>query len=116
MNEAERIDYLIKVLEGDNARAFANVTGIRTDTLSRARNGLVRPSVVYTKILAAYPSVRREWLINGNGVPFYEDLEKGEVIKRVEMLTKEVRRLAKLIEGLHTPSPSSFSSKSSSKK
>ena len=100
MKDYERVDYLIKTLEGDNARAFADKTGIRTDTLSRARNGIARPSLTFTKILDAYPSVRREWLVEGEGEPFYESREKGEVLRKVEALEKEVKALRKAVEAL----------------
>lgn len=100
MKPHERIDYLIRTMEGDNARAFADKIGTRTDTLSRARNGLTRPSVLFTKILEAYPSVRREWLVDGEGEVLYEDREKGEVLRKVEALEKEVRALRRAIEKL----------------
>lgn len=100
MKDHERIDYLIKTLEGDNARAFADHAGLRPDTLSRARNGLVRASLVYTKILQAYPQVRREWLVDGEGCPFVFEQEKGEILRKLDSLEKEIRRLAKLVEAL----------------
>ena len=100
MKDHERIDYLIRVLENNNARMFADKAGIRTDTLSRVRNGLANASLVYTKILSAYPSVRRDWLIGDDGVPFVEMQEKGEILQKVEALEKEVRRLTKVIETL----------------
>lgn len=110
MKDNERIDYLIKTLAGDNAKRFADACGFRTDTLSRARNGIGRASYLFTKILDTYPKVRREWLVEGIGEPFYEDMEKGEILRKVEALEKEVRRLSRLIIGL------SDSSKNSSKK
>ena len=100
MTPSERIDYLIKTLEGDNARAFAERIGTRTDTLSRARNGLTRPSVLYTKILQGYPQVRRAWLVEGRGEVMQEDQEKGEVLRKVEALEREVRALRKMVEKL----------------
>lgn len=100
MNEAERIDYLIKTLEGDNAKRFADKTGIRTDTLSRARNGIIRPSILYTKILNTYPSVSSWWLASGEGEPFYEDKEKGEIIKRLERIEREIRNLSDAMSAL----------------
>ena len=111
MKDSERIDYLIKTLSGDNARVFADKCGIRTDTLSRARNGLGRASYLYTKILENCPEVRREWLVDGEGDPFYEDKEKGEILKKVEALEKEVKRLSRLVERLI--SSSNFSSRKS---
>jgi len=97
MKDYERIDYLIKTLEGDNARAFADKTGIRPDTLSRARNGIVRPTRLYTKIVKAYPQVSGDWLVEGDGEPFYSDREKDEVLQKVEALEKEVVRLTRAI-------------------
>ena len=100
MTPSERIDYLIKTLEGDNASAFARRIGARKDTMSRARNGLIRPAVLYKKILEGYPQVRRAWLVDGRGEPMYEDQEKGEVLMKVEALEKEVRALRRAIEKL----------------
>ena len=100
MTASERIDYLIKTLEGDNARAFADKIGSRTDTLSRVRNGLTRPSVLYTKILDGYPQVRRAWLVEGRGEVMQEDQEKGEVLIKIEALEKEVRALRRAVEKL----------------
>lgn len=98
MNEAERLDYLIKVLSYDNARAFASKTGIRPDCLSRVRNGKGAPSFYFERILGAYPEVSRDWLYSGVGEPLISTKEKSEVIKRIESLENEVRRLARLIE------------------
>lgn len=100
MEGNERIDYLIKVLEGNNARKFADKTGIPPDSLSRARNGITNPSTYFTKILKAYDQVRSWWLLTGEGEPLYEDVEKGEVLMKVEALEKEVRALRKAIEKL----------------
>lgn len=100
MEENERLDYLIKVLSGNNARSFANKAGIRPDSLSRARNGKGRPSYFFGRILEAFPQVEREWLYNGVGEPLKETKEKGEILERLESLEKEVRRLADLLERL----------------
>ena len=98
MTESERLDYLIKVLSGNNARNFATRTGIRPDSLSRARNGKGTPSFYFERILGAFPDVSREWLYEGTGEPLVSMKEKGEVIKRIESLEREVRRLARLVE------------------
>lgn len=100
MEENERLDYLIKVLSGNNARSFADKAGIRPDSLSRARNGKGRPSYFFGRILEAFPQVEREWLYNGVGEPLKETKEKGEILERLESLEKEVRRLADLLERL----------------
>lgn len=97
MNEHERLDYLIKVLAGNNARAFALKAGIRPDVLSRVRNGKGNPSFYFERILGAFPSVSRDWLYMGDGAPLMEEREKSEVIARLEALEKEIRKLELLV-------------------
>jgi len=98
MNEFERLDYLIKVLSGDNARMFADKAGIRPDSLSRVRNGRGNPSFYFERILDAFPDVEREWLYTGVGEPMKEGREKGEILSKLESLEREVGRLADLVE------------------
>lgn len=98
MNESERLTYLVDRLEGGSAIKFATKVGIDPASLSRARNGKGRPSAYFAKIAAAYPEVRRDWLFTGEGLPLVGDEEKGEIVKRLESLEEEVRRLARLIE------------------
>ena len=100
MNESERLTYLVDRLEGGSAIRFATKVGIDPASLSRARNGKGRPSAYFAKIEAAYPEVRKEWLYTGAGMPLVGEEEKGEIVKRLEALENEVRRLAKLIERL----------------
>ena len=97
MNEHERLDYLIKVLAGNNARAFALKAGIRPDVLSRVRNGKGNPSFYFERILGAFPTVSRDWLYTGDGAPLMEEREKSEVIARLEALEKEIRKLELLV-------------------
>jgi hypothetical protein len=98
MKDTERLDYLIKVLAGNNARAFAEKAKIRPDTLSRARRGINHPASYFERILTAFPCVSREWLYSGEGEPMVEEREKGEILVKIESLEREVRRLARLIE------------------
>ena len=100
MEENERLDYLIKVLSGNNARSFAEKAGIRPDSLSRARSGKGRPSYFFGRILEAFPQVERDWLYNGVGEPLKETKEKGEIIDRLASLQKEVRKLSGMVEKL----------------
>ena len=100
MNESQRIDYLIKLLAGNNARVFANVAGIRTDSLSRIRNGKGKPSLYFERILSAYPEVERDWLYYGAGDALRGEKEKGEILAKLESLEKEVARLAGMVEEL----------------
>lgn len=98
MTESERIDYLIKVLCGNNARNFAARAGIRPDSLSRVRNGIGTPSFYFERILGAFPDVERDWLYSGVGEPFKTKREKGEILEKLDSLEKEVRALRELIE------------------
>lgn len=98
MNESERLTYLVDRLEGGSAIRFATKVGIDPASLSRARNGKGRPSAYFARIIAAYPDVRRDWLYTGAGLPLAGDEEKGEIVRRLESLEKEVRRLSALLE------------------
>lgn len=100
MNESQRIDYLIRLLAGNNARVFADMAGIRTDSLSRIRNGKGKPSLYFEKILAAYPEVERDWLYYGTGEALKGEREKGEILAKLESLEREVARLATLLESV----------------
>ena len=98
MNEYERIDYLVKTLEGNNAKAFAVKTGIPEASLCRIRKGIGRPSSYFARIVIAYPQIRKQWLYTGVGEPMRSEMEKGEILRKIEGLEKEVKRLASLIE------------------
>lgn len=100
MTEPQRIDHLIRVLSGNNAKNFAQRAGIRPDSLSRARNGINSPSTYFERILAAFPSVSREWLYSGEGEPFTDAAERNEILVKLDSLEKEVKRLAKIVEKL----------------
>lgn len=96
----ERIEYLIRRLEGNNARAFARRCGIDPSSLSRVRSGKYNPEGYYQRILEAYPQVSPKWLTKGVGAAIPEDDEKPEVIARLDALEREVRALRKAIEKL----------------
>lgn len=100
MNECERLNYLIMVLAGNNAKTFAERTGIRTDSLSRARKGINHPSSYFERVLSAYPDVSREWLYDGVGNPFNSASERSEILAKLENIEREVARLAELLESL----------------
>ncbi len=100
MTESERIDFLVNTLEGGKGITFCRKTGIRQNTLTYLRQGKRNIGRYIQRISEAYPSVRQEWLATGDGEPFVEDVEKGEVLQKIESLEKEVRRLASLIENI----------------
>lgn len=98
MTESQRIDYLIRVLSGNNAKNFAEKAGIRPDSLSRARKGINSPSSYFERILAAFPSVSREWLYSGEGEPLADAAERNEILAKLDSLEKEVKRLSEMME------------------
>ena len=98
MTEHERIDTLVKILEGDNAKAFSAKTGIPESSLCRIRRGDGKPSSYYDRILSAYPVVKKNWLYFGKGEPLKDSGEKGEILKKLDRLEMEVKRLASLVE------------------
>ena len=107
MNEAERLDYLIKTLEGDNARKFSDATGIPTPRISKMRNGEQRIWGYIDTICKAYPQINRQWLLNGEGKSGVETIQKTpsdyeEEIKRlketIRVLTKELKQNQAIIQ------------------
>ena len=109
MTEAERLDYMIKMLEGDNARVFAEKIGVTTTILSRIRAGKLRLSGKYAKVLEAYPMINRSWLETGEGYP--GDLNTTQTREHylqiiankdatIQVLTNELKLQQKVIEKL----------------
>ena len=98
MTEAQRIDYLVTVLEGGNAKAFAEKVGTHPQSITNLRQGRYRIDRFVAKILGAYPDVDDKWLVTGEGEPLRSVREKGEVLRKIESLEKEIRRLAEIIE------------------
>lgn len=100
MTESERIDFLVNTLEGGKGISFCRKTGIRQNTLTYLRQGKRNIGRYVQKISSAYPSVRPEWLTTGDGEPFFDTIEKGVILQKIEGLENEVRRLADLVERL----------------
>ena len=103
MEIAERIDYLVKELAGDNARAFADKVGVPSTSVSKWRRGARVPGrAVLDKILATYPEVRREWLLEGKGRPLMgkripKDVAQ-ELMERLDALGKKMDRILDMME------------------
>jgi len=103
MEIAERIDYLVNELTYNNGRAFAGKTGLPESSVSKWRKGVRHPSrEAMEKILAAFPEVRREWLVDGNGQPFVgkripKDITR-ELMERVDALGKKMDRILDMME------------------
>lgn len=110
MTLSERIDFLIKNLEGDNATRFSEKTGIPKPHLSMIRSGkLGLSSMKMNFILGAYPMVNREWLETGEGypgdlsVPLAREHYANIIAKKdrtIEVLTRELEIQQKMIEKL----------------
>lgn len=100
MTPFERISHLVYVLEGGNAKSFADNCGINPSVLSRVRHGKGVPETYYVRILNAYPEVRREWLYSGKGETLKQEQNRNKVLSRIGQLEKEVNRLSALIEKL----------------
>lgn len=104
MTEAERLNLLINVLEGNNAAEFARRIGVQESAMSRMRSGQYGIQKKVNAILKAYPAVNRDWLETGEGYPgdisidivksYYEaKLSRAEaiidiLIKRIEIEEK----------------------------
>ena len=69
MTEAERIEFIIQVLESGNGSAFGKKIGVSPATASKMRKGQIGFRLNKEGILAAYPQIRREWLETGEGYP-----------------------------------------------
>ena len=69
MTEAERIDFLIRHLEGGNGAAFRKKIRANMPTVSKMRKWIVGYSRRINDIIVAYPAVSRKWLETGEGYP-----------------------------------------------
>ena len=97
MTEAERIEFIIKVLESGNASAFGNKIGVGAATASKMRQGTVGFRLRVDEILKAYPQIRREWLETGEGYP--GDLTVGLVRSHYEAkITRQERTIDHLMK------------------
>lgn len=94
MTEAQRLDYLIKVLERDNAKAFAEKIGVSQKTVSYMRHGKRSIAIHADKVCRAYPQVKKEWLLTGRGK---SGLPESKAPSDYE---KELERLNKIIDNL----------------
>ena len=110
MTDAQRIDYLVSVLEGGNAKAVADKAGIHQQSVTGLRQGRYRVDRFVARILAAYPDVDDKWLVTGDGEPLRSVREKGEALRKVESLEKEIVRLSGLVEELLSSINSSMTS------
>ncbi len=105
MTEAQRIDYLISVLENGVGSEFAKRIGVSHAAVSKMRNGIFGISKKIDAIIKAYPSVNREWLETGEGYPgdLTIDLVKAHYerkLKRNEQVIDQLLKKLKEYESL----------------
>lgn len=87
MTEGERLEFLIKQLEGGNLTEFSRKTGIIKSTLSRIKSGQLRIRGKVDAIIRVYPMVEREWLETGNG--YCGDLSVEVVNNKLKQIVAE---------------------------
>ena len=97
----ERLDFLVHYLEDGDARSFAGKCGMHEAQLSRMRHGKEQITMLsYTRILRAYPQVRRQWLFAGEGEPTKEKQEKNLILSELSALRDEVAELKEMVANL----------------
>lgn len=100
MTEAERIDFLIRVLESNSAKEFAKKIGASQTVITRIRQGRIGIRLKINSILAAYPAVNREWLETGEGYPgdLTVDLVKSRYEEKLKRANAVIDNLLKQLE------------------
>lgn len=70
MTPAEKIDLIVKELEGGNQAAFAKKVGLAESTVSRVKSGNMRlTEKVIMKVISTYPLVSADWLRGKSDYP-----------------------------------------------
>lgn len=102
MTEAERIEYLIGVLENGNGAEFARRIGISIAAISNMRSGKYGISKKTDAILRTYPAVNRSWLESGEGYPgdLTPDLVKAHYEEKIKRQESIIDHLMKRIDFL----------------
>ena len=95
MTESERLEFLIKQLEGGNAAEFARKTGIIKSTICRIRSGQLRLKSKVDTIIRTYPCVERHWLETGEG--YCGDLSVEVVRNQLKQIVAEKDSIIKAL-------------------
>ena len=109
MTDTEKIDFIIKALEGGSLSKFADRIGVFVSTASRIRSGALPLRTRIDAIVSAYPMVNRAWLEGRDDYP--GDLTVSLVKERmqsvidskdetIKALNAELRRQQKIINKL----------------
>lgn len=97
MTDSQKLSFLVRNLEGGNASMFGKRTGIDRPALSHIKAGERRLTGKIDAILAAYPSVRREWLETGVG--YAGDISVEVVRERLNgIIAERDRQIATLLD------------------
>lgn len=102
MTEAERIDLIVRTLEGGNTAEFGRRIGVSKTQALRMRSGTSGIRLRIKDILYNYPQVNREWLETGEGYPgdLSVDLVKSHFEKKIKQNERVIDTLIKRIEEL----------------
>lgn len=95
MTEGERLEFLIKQLEGGNMTEFSRKTGIIKSTLCRIKSGQLRLKSKVDAIIRAYPMVERKWLETGEG--YCGDLSIEIVNEKLKQIVAEKDTIIKAL-------------------
>lgn len=102
MTEAERIEFIIQVLESGNASAFGKKIGISPANAGKMRKGQIGFRLNKESILSAYPQIKREWLETGEGYPgdLTVDLVRSHYEAKIARQERTIDHLMRRIEDL----------------
>lgn len=104
MTESDRIEFLIKALEGGNGASFAKRIGVDPPTVSKMKKGRIGIRLHTDKILNSYPAVNRDRLESGEGYPgdLTVDLVKAHYQARINKNEMIIDHLIKRLNDLET--------------
>lgn len=111
IEEAKRINAIIDFYENGIGYKFAEKIGVTPSTVSSLRQGRFRIHTYAERILAAYPTLNRIWLLTGysrmDRRNMYSDEEMSEMERKVaekekiiEELREQIRRQGAIIDTL----------------
>ncbi len=90
---------ILKILsnEGLSATRFADIIGVQRSSISHIISGRNKPSFDFiSKTLEKFPGINAEWLINGKGNMYKDDiLERNSELFEVKDIIKEGKNMGK---------------------
>ena len=104
MTESERIDFLINAVADGNAVKFGKRIGLVKSTVAKLRSDKYPNSLggYVNRIIEAYPSINRTWLITGEGYPgdLTADMVKAHYEEKLRRADKVIDHLTRRIDEL----------------